>query len=140
MTGGNLDPGYFINPPAFTYLLAGWLSVLHLGGDVQQLFATDPGQVFLDARVLSAIFGVGAAALAGPGRDWRRAAKGLALAAGVAALVVVATNPYMFSDWGTFTHDLSRQRKFADGDALIGQVERNGWSYYARSLGWALGL
>ena len=32
MTGGDLNPGYFINPPALTYLLAAWLSVIHLGG------------------------------------------------------------------------------------------------------------
>ena len=26
MTSGDLNPGYFINPPALTYLLAAWLS------------------------------------------------------------------------------------------------------------------
>ena len=233
MTAGHLDPGYFINPPAFSYLLAAWLGVLHLGGDVQRLFAGDPGQVFLDARALSAILGVGsvaatyaagrawfgrgagllaaavlavgflpvfysrlglndgpavlpcalglwasaaifhgggkkayaaagaciglaaatkysdgviaiavvAAALAAPGpRDRRRTLTGLAIAAGVAVLAVIVTDPYMLRDWGTFTHDLDRQRKFADGAPLIGQVERNGWIYYARSLGWALGV
>ncbi len=62
MTGGDLNPGYFINPPAFTYLLAAWLGVLHLGGDVQQLFADDPTRVFLDARVLTLLLSVGAVA------------------------------------------------------------------------------
>ena len=32
MTGGDLNPGYFINPPALTYLLAAFLSAIHLGG------------------------------------------------------------------------------------------------------------
>ena len=31
----------------------------------------------------------------------------------IAIAVVIVTNPYMFADWGTFTHDLDRQRKFA---------------------------
>jgi hypothetical protein len=232
MTGGDLNPGYFINPPALTYLFAAWLSVLHVGGDVQQLFADDPARVFLDARILTLLLSVGAvaatyaagraffgrgagliaaavmavaflpvfysrqalndgpgvlpcalamwaaaailngggrrayalggacvgaaaalkysdgvvviaivaAALAAPNRNWRNLAIGLGIAAGVAIAAVIVTNPYMFSDWGTFTHDLNRQRKFANGDALIGQPERNGWVYYARSLGWALGL
>jgi hypothetical protein len=86
------------------------------------------------------VIAVVAAALAAPDRNWRNIAIGLGIAAGVAIAAVIVTNPYMFSDWGTFTHDLNRQRKFADGDALIGQPERNGWVYYARSLGWALGL
>src|SRR4051794_29133671 len=229
MTGGDLNPGYFINPPAFTYAIAAWLSLLHPGADVQQWFADDPGRVFLDARLLSLLLGVGgvaatyaagrawfdratgllaagvmavaclpvfysrlalndapavlpcalglwasaivlrtgslrayaaggacvglaagtkysdgvivvavvAAALAGHGRG---ALKGLLLAAGVAALVVLVTNPYAIPDWGTFTHDLDRQRRFASGAPLIGQPERNGWWYYASTLSWALGV
>ncbi|WP_028057227.1 ArnT family glycosyltransferase [Candidatus Solirubrobacter pratensis] len=232
MTSGDLNPGYFINPPAFTYMIAAWLSVLHLGGDVQQLFADDPARVFLDARVLTLLLSVGAvaatyaagraffgrgagllaaavlalaflpvfysrqalndgpavlpcalglwaaaailhgggrkayaaagacvgfaasmkysdgviviapvvAALVAPGRDLRRILTGLAVAAGAAIAVVIVTNPYMFTDWATFTNDLDRQRKFASGDALLGQPERNGWVYYARSIGWALGV
>jgi hypothetical protein len=232
MTGGKLDPGYFINPPAFTYMIAAWLGVLHIGGDVTQLFASDPGQVFLDARVLTlllslgavaatffagrAFFGRGAgllaaaimavsflpvfysrqalndgpavlpcalalwasakilngggrrayaaagasvglaaamkysdgvivlaviaAALAAPERDLKRLALSLGIAAGAAILVVVITDPYMLADWHTFLHDLDRQRKFANGDALLGQPERNGWVYYARTMSWALGV
>jgi hypothetical protein len=232
MTRGDLDPGYFINPPAFTYLLAVWFRVLHPGGDVQRLFGDDPGSLFLAARVLTAALGVAtvaatfaagrawfdrrvglvaaavlavaflpvfysrlglndgpamlpcalglwaaaavfkgggrrafaaggacvglaaatkysdgvivvalvAAALAAPGVPKRRALAGLALAAGVAIAAVIVTNPYAFADWGTFTNDLDRQRKFASGKALLGQVERNGWIYYARSLSWALGV
>ena len=40
---------------------------------------------------------------------------------------MIVTNPYLFADWGTFTHDLDRQRKFASGPPLLGQPERNGW-------------
>ena len=43
MTGGDLNPGYFINPPFLTYILAAWLSVVHLGG-VEQWFADDAGR------------------------------------------------------------------------------------------------
>ena len=32
MTGGDLNPGYFIDPPFLTYILAAWLSIVHLGG------------------------------------------------------------------------------------------------------------
>ena len=53
---------------------------------------------------------------------------------------MIITNPYLFADWGTFTHDLNRQRKFASGDPLLGQPERNGWVYYVRSSAWALGI
>ncbi len=231
MTGGDLNPGYFINPPAYTYMVATWLGLLHLGGDVQQLYADHPGQVFLAARVLSVLFGVGAvAAVYGAGRAWfdrrvgllaaaliavaflpvfysrlalndgpamlpcagalwasavvlrtgstrallaggacvglaaamkysdgvvvlalvaaalvspaltkRRALRGLLGAGALAAAVVIVTDPYALSDWGAFTHDLDRQRKFANGHALIGQPERNGWVYYAMSFKWALG-
>ena len=231
MTGGDLNPGYFINPPALTYLLAAWLSVIHLGG-VEQWFADDPGAVFLWSRVIAVTFGVGAvAATYAAGREWfgRRAGlvaaaimavaflpvfysrlalndgpgvlpcalalwasaivlrtgstkallaggacvglaaslkysdgaivvalvaaallspklsfgqaiKGLVFAGLIAIAAVIVTNPYLFADWATFTHDLDRQRKFASGPALLGQPERNGWVYYVRSTSWALGI
>ncbi len=231
MTGGDLNPGYFINPPALTYLFAAYLSVIHLGG-VEQWFADDPGAVFLAARVVAVVFGVGAvAATYAAGRAWfdrraglvaaaimavaflpvfysrlalndgpgvlpcalvlwssaivlrtgslrallaggaavgvaaslkysdgavvialvaaaflspelsfKRALGGLALAGAVSLAVVIATNPYLFADWGTFTNDLDRQRKFADGAPLLGQPERNGWVYYVKSSRWALGV
>ena len=52
---------------------------------------------------------------------------------------MIVTNPYLFADWGTFTHDLDRQRKFASAPPLLGQPERNGWWYYVTSSRWALG-
>lgn len=231
MTGGDLNPGYFINPPALTYLFAAYLSVIGLGG-VDQWFADDPGAVFLAARVVAVAFGVGAvAATYAAGREWfdrraglvaaaimavaflpvfysrlalndgpgvlpcalalwasaivlrtgstqallaggaavgfaaslkysdgavvialvaaaflspelsfKRALKGLVLAGTVSLAVVIVTNPYLFADWGTFTNDLDRQRKFASGAALLGQPERNGWLYYVTSSRWALGV
>jgi hypothetical protein len=231
MTGGDLNPGYFINPPALTYLLAAYLSVIHLGG-VEQWFASDPGGVFLAARVVAVVFGVGAvAATYAAGKAWfgtnaglvaaaimavaflpvfysrlalndgpgilpcalalwsaaivlrtgsrrallaggacvgvaaslkysngaivialvaaaflspeltvKQAFKSLVLAGLISIAVVIVTNPYLFADWGTFTHDLDRQRKFASGDPLLGQPERNGWWYYVTSSRWALGV
>ena len=38
------------------------------------------------------------------------------LAGLIALAVVIVTNPYLFVDWATFTHDLDRQRKFAAGE------------------------
>jgi hypothetical protein len=231
MTGGDLNPGYFINPPLLTYLVAGWLSIVHLGG-VEQWFADDPGAVLLAARALSVVFGVAAvAATYAAGREWfgrragllaaailavaflpvfysrlalndgpgmlpcalalwasaivlrtgsrrallaggacvglaasfkysdgvivvalvaaallspelslRRAVSGLAQAGAVALAVVIVTNPYLFADWGTFTNDLDRQRKFASGAPLLGQPERDGWRYFVKSSSWALGV
>jgi 4-amino-4-deoxy-L-arabinose transferase-like glycosyltransferase len=61
MFGHSLNPGYFINPPAYTYLLhvvfwARW------GGReaVGDAFAADPGTAFTIARVLSAALGAAA--------------------------------------------------------------------------------
>ena len=55
MLHGSLDPGYYENPPAFTYLL---LLVFHLrGGDLARTFAADPEPAFLTARVVVALLG-----------------------------------------------------------------------------------
>jgi hypothetical protein len=58
MFGHSLNPDYFINPPAFTYLLhvAFWV---RWGGReaLGDAFAADPGTVFGLARVLSAVLG-----------------------------------------------------------------------------------
>jgi hypothetical protein len=64
MFGHSLNPEYFINPPAFTYLLhaafwARWGGREALG----HTFATDPGAVFALARVLSAVLGTAAVGL-----------------------------------------------------------------------------
>jgi hypothetical protein len=61
MFGHSLNPEYFINPPAFTYLLhlAFWV---RWGGReaLGDAFAADPGSVFTLARVLSAVLGAAA--------------------------------------------------------------------------------
>ena len=64
MFGHSLNPEYFINPPAFTYLLhaAFWL---RWGGRdaVGDAFAADPTAAFTIARVLAGLLGAAAAGL-----------------------------------------------------------------------------
>ena len=93
MTSGDLNPGYFINPPFLTYILAAWLSVIHLGG-VEQWFADDAGAVFLAGRWISVFFGVGDGrgdVLRGPGVVRPRV--GLI----AAAIIAVAFLPVFYS-------------------------------------------
>jgi hypothetical protein len=64
MFGHSLNPGYFINPPAFTYLLHGVFWVRWGGREaLGETFATDPGAVFTLARVVSAALGAAAVGL-----------------------------------------------------------------------------
>ena len=58
MFGHTLNPGYFINPPAYTYLLHAVLW-LRFGGReaVGASFAADPTEVFTLARLLSGLSG-----------------------------------------------------------------------------------
>jgi hypothetical protein len=95
MFGHSLNPDYFINPPAYTYLLhvAYWLrwgSREALGDS----FAADPGAAFTIARVLAAVLGAAAVGfLAWAGRrlfDWR-----VGLLAG--ALLAVAFLPVHYA-------------------------------------------
>ena len=58
MFGHSYNPGYFINPPAFTYLIHVALFLRYGDRDgVSDAFAADPGDVFVIARVLAAILG-----------------------------------------------------------------------------------
>ena len=58
MFGHSYNPGYFINPPAFTYLIHAALFLRFGDRDgVSDAFAADPGDVFVIARVLAAILG-----------------------------------------------------------------------------------
>jgi hypothetical protein len=64
MFGHSLDPQYFVNPPAFTYLLHAafwvrWGSRTAVG----DAFATDPGTAFTIARVSTAILGAASVGL-----------------------------------------------------------------------------
>jgi hypothetical protein len=81
-----------------------------------------------------------AAAFLSPALTFKQALKHLVFAGLIAVAFVIVTNPYIFADWGTFTHDLDRQRKFASGPPLLGQPERNGWVYYVTSSSWAFGV
>ncbi len=58
MFGHDLNPHYFANPPAFTYLLH-FVFAVWLGGaaGVSKTFATNPGDVFEVARVCAALLG-----------------------------------------------------------------------------------
>ena len=58
MFGHSYNPGYFINPPAFTYLVHALLAVLQGGREaVGDAFATDPGEAFRIGRTASAVLG-----------------------------------------------------------------------------------
>ena len=58
MFGHTYNPNYFINPPAFTYLLHAAFAV-GFGGraGVSESYAADPGDVFAVARALSGVLG-----------------------------------------------------------------------------------
>ncbi|HEX4564274.1 MAG TPA: glycosyltransferase family 39 protein, partial [Solirubrobacteraceae bacterium] len=56
--GASLNPHYFANPPAFTYLLH-WLFAIAYGGasGVRRTFALHPADVYILARVTAAVLG-----------------------------------------------------------------------------------
>ncbi len=56
--GHGWDPQYYVNPPAYTYLAHLLLGVAYGGrAGVSKAFATDPTQIWVLARVLSAVLG-----------------------------------------------------------------------------------
>ena len=57
------NPGYFINPPAFTYALHVLFAARWGGDGVQAAYAADVGQVFTVARAASAVLGTVAVGL-----------------------------------------------------------------------------
>jgi hypothetical protein len=62
MFGHSLNPEYFINPPAYTYLLHAAFWVRWGGRDaVGEAFAADPSTAFTIARVLAGVLGAAAA-------------------------------------------------------------------------------
>jgi hypothetical protein len=95
MFGHTYNPNYFINPPAYTYLLHAAFAVGFGGRDgVSAAFARDPGEVFAVARALSAMLGavsVGLLAWAGARMFDRRV--GLV----AAALLAVAFLPVHYA-------------------------------------------
>jgi hypothetical protein len=67
---GDFNPHYFINPPAFSYLLHGVLALWYgagwpfgTGAEVSDAYALDPTTVFVISRVTAALLGVGGVAL-----------------------------------------------------------------------------
>ena len=63
MFGHTYNPNYFINPPAYTYLLHVAFALGFGGRDgVSEAYAADPGDVFAVARALSAVLGAVAVA------------------------------------------------------------------------------
>jgi hypothetical protein len=64
MFGHTYNPNYFINPPAFTYLLHVAFQLGFGGRDgVSEAYAADPGDVFAVARALSGVLGAVAVGL-----------------------------------------------------------------------------
>jgi 4-amino-4-deoxy-L-arabinose transferase-like glycosyltransferase len=57
MLGGNLNPGYFSNPPAYTYLLAGLFEIAHGSAAARIYHSADSTSIWLIARVTSAVLG-----------------------------------------------------------------------------------
>jgi hypothetical protein len=56
--GHDLNPHYFLNPPAFSYVLHGVFDVWFGGSDgVTKAFAANPTDVFIVARVVAALLG-----------------------------------------------------------------------------------
>jgi len=101
MFRGSLDPGYYENPPALTYLLFGVFKLRFTAGfpfgggsDLVRDFAVDPEPAFLTARVAVALIGTLVVALA----YWAGARFGerrVGLVA--AALMAVAFLPVFYS-------------------------------------------
>jgi 4-amino-4-deoxy-L-arabinose transferase-like glycosyltransferase len=59
--GHDLNPGYFVNPPALTYVLHVAMAVwFGGGGGVLRAYASHPDHVFLLSRVVVAVLGTGA--------------------------------------------------------------------------------
>ncbi len=95
MFGHSYNPGYFVNPPAYTYLLHVVFD-LRFGGraGVGEAMATDRTSVFEAARITAAILGTGAVALlAWAGRRLMGGAAGLI----AGALLAVAFLPVHYS-------------------------------------------
>ena len=81
---------------------------------------------------------LGIAALARLRFDGARVLGGVALGAGLAALVFVVLNPYLFGSLDQWWGDLRDQADVAANDRKPGQ-ESGGLSYYLDSLTWGLG-
>src|SRR4051794_41865611 len=64
MFGHTYDPNYFVNPPAYTYLLHVVFAIGFGGRDgVSESYAADPTAVFTAARAASAVLGAASVGL-----------------------------------------------------------------------------
>jgi 4-amino-4-deoxy-L-arabinose transferase-like glycosyltransferase len=113
--GHDLNPHYFVNPPAFTYLLHAVFAVWFGGREgVSDAYATDPEAVFVVARLTAAVLGtiaVGLVYLTGARLFDRRVGLLAAAVMAVAFLPVFygklalndvpALAPIVLSLWGT---------------------------------------
>jgi hypothetical protein len=85
MFGGDLNPHYFENPPALTYLLYAVFRVRFHGGGLQHSFAQDPTAAFETARLVVALIGTASVAFVyWAGARWFERRVGLLAAALVA--------------------------------------------------------
>jgi 4-amino-4-deoxy-L-arabinose transferase-like glycosyltransferase len=93
MLRGSLDPGYYENPPALTYLLYA-IFELRFGGDLVRRFAADPEPAFVTARVAVALIGTLVVALSyWAGARFHERRVGLV----AAAIMTVAFLPLFYS-------------------------------------------
>ena len=110
----DLDPGYYQNPAAYTYLVYGTLRVLYgpLGflfglsyGNVTEQFDKDPGEIWIVARTLAAVLGMaGVAATYAAARRLWGVREGLVAAAVLAfAFLPVAYSRVAVTDVGALT-------------------------------------
>jgi hypothetical protein len=108
----DLDPGYYQNPAAYTYLVYGALRVLYgpLGflfglsyGNVTEQFDKDPGEIWIAARTLAAVLGMaGVAATYAAARRLWGVREGLVAAAVLAfAFLPVAYSRVAVTDVGS---------------------------------------
>ncbi|MEY2536151.1 MAG: hypothetical protein QOF29_4061 [bacterium] len=132
MFGGDLDPHYFQNPSAFTYLLHGVLRLT--GGDVAAAYASDPTDAFLTGRLLAAVLCLlGAAGVFAVGRRlWGPGAGVTAAAVLTFAFLPVAYSRFALTDVGVFlpvalavyatirVHEAGSRRWFLVAGAAIG--------------------
>jgi hypothetical protein len=139
----DLDPGYYQNPAAFTYLLFVLLRVMYgpLGfafdlpwGNVTDQFTKDPGRIWIVARTLAALLGVaGVAAVYAAARRIWGVREGLVAAALLAfAFLPVAYSRIAVSDvgvlagmalallWAVRAYEDGRLRHFALAGAAAG--------------------
>jgi hypothetical protein len=85
-----------------------------------------------------ALLPIAIAALARVRSDGWRALLGVAMAAGLAAVVFALLNPYLFTSFDSWWSDLRDQAEVARDRPKAGQ-ESGGVSYYLDSLTWGLG-